>query len=69
MNVAFRPVCCMFGNTGMEIAVPVAGFQMADVNLLRYFTFKKLMHVWYPDEERFIAIDSVDKDVSLRIIL
>lgn len=64
MNVAFRPVICMISDAVMQLGLPVAGFRMADISTLRYFTFKKLLHLWYPDENRFISIDSVDVDVS-----
>ncbi|KAM3727132.1 putative cation-transporting ATPase W08D2.5 [Dirofilaria immitis] len=64
MNVAFRPVFCMISDTVMQMGLPVTGFRMADINTLRYFTFKKLIHLWYPDENRFISIDSLDVDID-----
>ncbi|VDN44605.1 unnamed protein product, partial [Gongylonema pulchrum] len=64
MNLAFRPVRCMIAGAGLQPALPVPGFRMTDVSSLRYFTYKKLMHLWYPDEERFVPIDSLETDVS-----
>ncbi|OZC10773.1 hypothetical protein X798_02196 [Onchocerca flexuosa] len=66
MNVAFRPIICMISDAVMQLGLPVAGFRMADISTLRYFTFKKLLHLWYPDENRFISIDSLDVDIDFR---
>lgn len=65
MDVTFRPVLCIISDSIMQMGLPVTGFRMADVSTLRYFTFKKLIHLWYPDENRFISIDSLDVGVSL----
>ncbi|VDN30094.1 unnamed protein product, partial [Gongylonema pulchrum] len=64
MNLAFRPVRCMIAGAGLQPALPIPGFRMTDVSSLRYFTYKKLMHLWYPDEERFVPIDSLETDIS-----
>uniref|UniRef100_A0A915Q6N6 Cation-transporting P-type ATPase N-terminal domain-containing protein n=1 Tax=Setaria digitata TaxID=48799 RepID=A0A915Q6N6_9BILA len=54
----------MNSDTVMQIGLPLTGFRMADVSSLRYFTFKKLIHLWYPDENQFISIDSLDIDID-----
>ncbi|VDN95306.1 unnamed protein product [Brugia pahangi] len=64
MDVAFRPVLCMISDSVMQMGFPITGFQMTDVSTLRYFTFKKLTHLWYADEDRFISIDSLDVDID-----
>lgn len=64
MDVAFRPVLCMISDDVVQVGLPMSGFRMVDVSMLRYFTFKKLTYLWYPDENRFISIDLLDIDVS-----
>lgn len=65
MDIAFRPVLCMISDSIAQMSLPVSGFRMVDVSTLRYFTFKKLIYLWYPDENRFTSIHSLDVDVSL----
>ncbi|VDN06630.1 unnamed protein product [Thelazia callipaeda] len=63
MNITFRPVRCINNANNMAIGFPKTGFRMVNVKTLRYFTFKKLIHLWHPQENQFIPIDSVDTDV------
>lgn len=64
MNVTSRPIHVLRSGDGDYIAVPIGGFRITNVHMLRYFTYKKLKYIWYAEEMRFIEISSFDDEVS-----
>lgn len=64
MNFTLRAVQ-LITSRGNQIGFPIGGLQMADVCKIRYFTNKKIMHIWHPSEMKFTTVEAIDSEIPL----
>lgn len=47
------------------VAIPSGNFNMVEIDNLRYFSYKKLIYIWYHHLTRFLPMEAVDCEILL----
>uniref|UniRef100_A0AC35FQ25 Cation-transporting ATPase n=1 Tax=Panagrolaimus sp. PS1159 TaxID=55785 RepID=A0AC35FQ25_9BILA len=64
-NVVYRPVRLMVEKTGKKLRIPDGHGGLLEVKYARYFTYRKLVYLWHPQENRFMTIEDLEANISL----